>query len=796
MSFPRAVSTNQAHAPLRRSFLAAFLLVAAAVAAAQSPKTLPVQQLRGTVTDAVLRTPLSGATVSLPLLARLVVTDAQGLFRFADVPVGNYQLIVSMVGYKETVLENIGVNTGKETVLTIAAEGSTKRTDTLTVKASGRRNRPQNDMSAVSARAFTVEETQKYAAAVNDPLRMATGFAGVVGADDGNNNIIIRGNSPAGLLWRMEGVDIPNPNHFAGAGSSGGGISILSAQLLANSDFVTGAFAAEYGNAVSGVFDLRLRKGNNEKKEYTVQAGLLGLNVAAEGPFKKGYGGSYLVNYRYSTLQMLNKLGLSLGNNSTNFQDLSFNIHLPTKKLGTFGLFGFGGLSSQEKEPVRDSSKWTDRDERDVYGFRNTTGAAGLTHTVAVGSKTTLRSAAAWSYTSVKDEAGFVQSDYTVRPDAQNRFANRRLTLTSTATHKFSPRSSLRTGVIFTRLGFNFFQRERENEQAPLLVQINESASTQTLQGFGQWQYKPADNLTLNGGLHYLRLGYNGTTAVEPRASMRWQAGRATAVAFGYGRHSQVHPLGVYFAREGANDFRPNRSLGFTKADHYVLSFQRNLSRNLSVKIETYYQRLMDVPVSRLDSSTLSLLNVEQGYVTDPLVNRGRGRNYGVEVSLERYLRDGFYYSATTSIYQSKYTAADGVERSTRFNGGYVATFLGGKEFVAANGLRSFGLNVKTVYAGGLRYTPLNIERSRAEGYAVYREGEAFSLQNPAYLRADLRLSLTWNRLRRTNTLSLDVQNVLARRNVFGQVYDADKAAVRTVYQAGIIPVLNYKVEF
>ena len=182
-------------------------------------------------------------------------------------------------------MDNVEVISGKEKVITHALEPIIKAQQEVVVTADSKRNKALNDFSAVSARAFTVEETQKYAAAVNDPLRMATGFPGVVAANDGNNDIVIRGNSPAGLLWRMEGIEIPNPNHFSSVNSSGGGISILSAQLLANSDFVTGAFAAEYGNALSGVFDLKLRKGNNELKEYTVQAGLLGLNLAAEGPF-------------------------------------------------------------------------------------------------------------------------------------------------------------------------------------------------------------------------------------------------------------------------------------------------------------------------------------------------------------------------------------------------------------------------------------------------------------------------------------------------------------------------------
>jgi len=227
------------------------------------------QQFRGTVTDQVLQQPLAGATVTINPLGRSVITDISGVFRFNNIPVGTYRINVSFTGFKEGVAENITVNSGKETVINVSLETMIHTESAVIVKAGSKKNKPLNDMSAVSARAFTVEETQKYAAAVNDPLRMATGFAGVFAADDGNNSVVIRGNSPTGLLWRMEGMDIPNPNHFSTPGNSGGGISILSSQLLSNSDFITAAFAAEYGNALSGVFDLKLRKGNNEKREYT-----------------------------------------------------------------------------------------------------------------------------------------------------------------------------------------------------------------------------------------------------------------------------------------------------------------------------------------------------------------------------------------------------------------------------------------------------------------------------------------------------------------------------------------------
>ena len=761
--------------------------------------SLPTQQLRGTLVDNVVQTPIEGATVSLPALGLTTTTDAAGAFRFPTVPIGVQQLAISHVSYKEVVLENINVISGKETVLALQAESRFKEADAVVVAAKSKRNRPLNDMSTVSARAFTVEETQKYAAAVNDPSRMATAFPGVMAADDGNNNIIIRGNSPTGLLWRMEGVDIPNPNHFSSTGSSGGGISILSTQLLSNSDFITGAFASEYGNALSGVFDLKLRKGNNEKREYALQAGVLGLNAAAEGPIRSLPGASYLVNYRYSTLSLLNKMGVSLEAGSTDFQDLSYHVYVPTKKWGTFSLFGFGGLSSQDISVDKDSTKWEGKGDRYQSKFVSNTGATGLTHNILLGSQTSLRSAVAFSYNKIGDDYWYVQDDYSLRDEYIDRFITRKTTLSSTVNHKFSSRSVLRGGAIVSFIGSDYYQKSKENETAPLKEVINNSGSTKTVQGFAQWQYKVLENVTLNGGLHYLQLLLNNTTALEPRASLKWELDKKNVLSVGYGGHSQIQALGVYFAQAERGDgslYHPNKELDLTRAHHGVVSYHRSLGRQLALKAEAYYQHLYNVPIATSDTSTFSMLNVQAEYITDPLVNKGRGRNYGVELSLEKYLSRQFYYTLSTSLYQSKYTAADGVERDTRFNGGYIVNLIGGKEFTSANGLRTFGVNLRTLYAGGLRTTPIDLDASLKEGYAIYHEQQAYTEQNDAYFRSDLRLSLKWNRPRLTSTLSLDLQNVTNRLNTYGQWFDSEKGEVVTTYQTGLIPVLNYKVEF
>lgn len=726
-------------------------------------------------------------------------TDENGYFRFTRVPIGLQQIRVSHASYKAVQLDNITVNAGKEMVLTIALELNVAMQEEVIVKARGIRTKPLNELSLVSARAFTVEETQRYAAAVNDPSRMATSFAGVVSADDGNNNIIIRGNSPAGLLWRMEGIEIPNPNHFSTPGSSGGGISILSAQLLSTSDFITGAFAAEYSNALSGVFDLRLRKGNNEKREYTAQAGLLGLNLAAEGPFAKNYSGSYLVNYRYSTLSILNKIGLNVGEGTTNFQDLSYHIFLPTRKSGSISIFGFWGKSDQHFDSPSDSSKWTS--EWDRYGGRylGNVGITGLSHQIQLGSKTLLKSSVAWSI----QELGYREL-YAVDPDSlitnlDEKFTTRKWIFSSTVNHQVNRKNMIRTGIVLNEINFDFLKKSREHTNEPIEERLSIRDQTQIIQAFAQWQYKPTPQLSLTGGVNYQQLLLNNSSALEPRLAMKWDIGPKSSIGFGYGLHSQAQAMGIYFARvqdESGKWTQPNRNLGLTRSHHFVLSFQQLLGKNFRLKSELYYQQLFNVPVSTYDTSSFSTLNLIQDIVTDPLVNTGKGKNYGLEVSLEKQLRNYWYLLFSNSFYQSRYTASDGRERDTRFNGKYASTITAGKEFTKPGNRRSYGANLKIVYAGGFRETPIDREASASAGYTRYIESEAYTISQPSYFRTDIRLSVKWNKSRHTSILSLDVQNITNRKNIYNRYYDNLKGEIKTNYQTGIIPVINYSIEF
>lgn len=757
------------------------------------------QTVRGTVQDKITQAPIQSVVVVLgDSLA--TETDSLGNFKFSNVPVGQYNLLFKYDSYKSVPMKNISVNSGKEVVLTVPMEEDITELKSVVIESKLDKNKPLNSMSTVSTRVFSVEETQKYAAAVNDPARMATAFAGVISTDDGNNGISIRGNSPNGLLWRVEGVDVPNPNHFANVGTSGGGVSILSTQLLNNSDFSTGAFASEYGNALSGVFDIRLRKGNNQKREYTFRAGFLGLDAAVEGPIKKGYEGSYLINYRYSTLGIISKIIPDIIPN-TLFQDLSYNIYLPTNKLGKFSVFGFNGLSSQGTKAVKDTAEWDVSFKRWNSYFKSNTLANGITYSNTLHKNLHLKSALVFSRTF----NGFTvdQLDYSYVPQHayDEKFVQNKITANTVLNYKINPKNSLRTGIILNHYGFEVLQKRLIDSTQQFKEFVNHSGTSASAQAFAQWQYRVNEKLTLNSGLHYLHFFLNNSQAIEPRVSTKYELNAKNALSFGYGLHSQIQPIAIYFAQvknTNGTVTQPNKNLGLSKAHHFVLGYDKSINAHTRIKAETYYQYLFNIPQGVNTAENYSILNEQGGNVSAELNSNGTGRNYGLELTVERFMYKNFYLLSTASLYDSKYKGTDGTMYNTRFNGNYAFTLTSGKDIQlsAKHKNKVIGFNIKTYYTGGFRYTPIDLASSLQKGEQVEFNNQAYSVQNPAYFRTDIRVSMKRNFRKVTTTLALDIQNVSNRKNVGGKYFNEQTQKIDYWYQTPLIPILSYKIEF
>jgi len=757
------------------------------------------QTIRGTITDKNLLQTISGARIIVDGDSTLCDTsDINGQFEIKNVKVGRHSIYVNHINYNDANINDILLSSGKELVVNVQMEERITKFKGYGVKAKANKAKPINDMAVVSARTFSVEETQKFAAAINDPARMATSFAGVIGADDGNNTIVIRGNSPSGMLWRMEGIDIPGPNHFSSFNGSGGGISILSAQLLGNSDFMTGAFPAEYGNALSGVFDLKLRKGNSKKREYTLQAGFLGLDLATEGPMSKK-GGSYLVNYRYSTLGLIQKLGVNITGSVTQFQDLSFNVFFPKSKIGQFSVFGFGGISTQLQNAVKDSSKWKTRMDRYNMVYNTNTGAAGITHQYSLGKSTTLRNVLLYSINTIEDRGEYYENDYIhTYTHWKNNLSNKKLSLHSSINHKFNAAVMLRAGLILNHWDYSAGQKELDTLKT-LVNKLDNSGTTQYAQAYAQLKMKLHKKLNVFAGLHSMYMGLNGSKSLEPRVSMRYELKPKHAFSLGYGMHTQLQMPAVYFAQyknSNGEEVYPNKNLDFSKAHHYVLGYEHTLNSYTRLKFETYYQSLFNIPVSTDPNSTYSLINAGFGPVITSLENTGKGRNYGVEVTAERFLNKGFYYLLSASLYKSEYQTKTNKWYNSRFNGQHAVTFTAGKEIKIKGDKKLLGINIKTMWYGGFRENPIDLEKSRLYKTAVEDMSRPFTIQLSDYFRTDLKFSYRINHKKYNSIWSLDIQNASNYKNIGGTYFDVDTETTKTYYQAPLIPVFSYKIEF
>lgn len=759
------------------------------------------QTIRGKIMDTESKTPLPGANVIVLDSPSFLgaSTDVNGEFRIENVPLGRVSLSVSYLGYENSVIPNILVTSGKEVVLEIALRESLVSMEEVVVTANGDdKSKIVNEMALVSARGFTVEETKRYAGSFNDPARMVAGFAGVTTDPSGDNSIIVRGNSPKGIQWRLEGIEIPNPNHFSEEGATGGPINALNSKMLANSEFYTGAFAPEYGNALSGVFDMHLRKGNNEKREYSFSLGILGTEATLEGPFKEDRGASYLLNYRYSTLSLLDGIGLVDYGGIPTYQDLSFKVFLPTKSLGTFSIFGLGGRSNIIEEAF-------DEENEDIVlergDYAANMGVVGVTQFWAFNAQTYLQNSISVS----TNGSGFTSHEPT--NDGMTLLDDLELNkttfkATTTLNHKFSPKHALQAGLLYTHHDFSFYYSYLDKADQKYLTEQDRKGDAGHYQGFISWKYRPLQELSFVSGLHAQGTTINGSKSIEPRASVRWEFHPRQALAAGFGIHGKMASLPDYYSlveNESGDITLPNKSMGFSKAAHYVIGYENRLTNNLFLKAEAYYQNLFDIPVENKFNSTYSLLNSEEGFTNRALTNDGSGENIGIELTLERYFADNYYFLFTTSLYDSKYKALDGVKRNTRFNGNYAGNFLFGKEFelqTAGTRKKVISLNTKISLLGARRYTPVDVEQSKIEKRTVFEEDKAFSKRAKDIFIANFAIAYRIDNRKISQEIKLDVQNATNNQGEIWPYYNRHTDKVEFVKQLSLLPVVMYTVNF
>jgi hypothetical protein len=758
------------------------------------------QCIKGKVVDIDTEIPLPGATVIIlesdPLMG--TTTDENGFYSLCGVKPGRYNLKVSYLGFEAAILREVFVGSGKQVSVEVGLKEMSVKLGEVEISAMQDKKNPLNSMAIVSARQINMEEARRFAGGFDDPAHLASSFAGV--AENMNSNgIVIRGNAPKGLQWRMEGIEISNPSHFANMTTfGGGGITALSSKVMGHSDFYTAAFPAEYGNALSGIFDIKLRSGNRDEREHSLTAGITGIDFSTEGPFLKGKGSTYIINYRYSLFALLTPI-MPENAGLIKYQDLSFKTEFPTKKAGIFSVWGIGGTDYSGTRASETPEEWKyESDQIDGDG-RTYMGAIGLTNKLIMGKKSLLTTSAAVSGNGIRINNDILDYDLNRYNYEQIENYTWKYTFASSINHKFGSRHTNKTGFNVDLLFYDIQTRQSPEPGDPMLTYVDENGNSEFLQFYSQSRIELAKDLTLNIGFHAQYFTLNDHITIEPRAGLRWQFLQRHTLSVGYGNHSRLEMLGVYLLQQDfpSGTVQPNLNLDFTKTKHFVLGYDIAINTHMHFKAEAFYQHLFDVPV--LQGTSFSMINLEQDwFIDEALVNEGTGDNYGIDLTLEKYMHNGYYYLVTASFFRSVYEGGDGVKRGSRFDKNYVVNLVGGKEWRVGRGHRNnlVSLNGKFSMIGGDRMTPVDDEASLTAKEIVYDYSRAFESRKPNVYYLHFTLNYQKNKKKHASIWSFQLLNILGSPEFFGYKYNYTDATIDPDQQTIIMPNISYTIQF
>ena len=777
-------------------------------------------RIKGKIIDNNTKEPLIGAAVILMGTSDLegVITDQNGNFELSSVPFGTFSLQIKYMGYETKDVNDIGVYDSKGVFIEIALEEGLQDLDEIVIAAYKNPVESTDQMAIISARSISIEETKRFAGSLGDPSRMALSYSGVNTSKGDNNDIIIRGNSAKYLQWKLEGLEIPNPNHFGVYGSSGGLLNILNANNLGRSNFYLGAFPAHTGNVIGGVFDLSLRDGNASKYKHSIETGLIGVSASSEGPFKFSEGANYIFNYRYSVLGLMKKL--SIVYQAPEYQDLTFKLNLPTKKTGKFSIYGIGGLGTNLEEDFFrqiDSTQFSLNLNGDtIYGFheiaaenrnRYNLGVIGAKHIIPLGQKNILTNHINYSAVYSAPRSSDINKDrFITYLKSEGRFTNSAFRYQPSLNTYFNKYNRIQSGVTLSFISFNSKLIEGYPDFTTKTI-LKNTANSFLTQTYISYQNTSIKSLNIVAGLHYTFFNLNKQNILEPRLGMDYTLSEKSSVAFASGMHSTTEsPEAYLFIDDSSNVI--SRNLRLSRSWQTVLSYKRELSEKLFFTTEVYSQYLFEVPIAA-DSSNLSLINEEVAFIDIPLVNKGKGLNYGIEMTLEKFFSRSYYFLSTVSLFQSEYKLMEPFYRKSKYSNSYVINLLGGKEFKVKEN-KFLRADIRANFSGGKPYTPVLLQESIAANQEIRDEKRANFNQLPSYIGVDLSLNYKWIRLKTSHEVKLDIFR-LFEQNYYDEVFVAEKlnsdgsisppSIQQVQYGDGqtnstILPVLYYRLTF
>ena len=798
-----------------------FTLLIAAILVLLCGSIATAQTLRGTVADAISGETLVGATVRIVETNEGTVTDIDGNYSITIATPGRYTVETKFVGYEPSVMKEVLVAGNKEVVIDVQLREVSQEIGEIVVKPRINKSATVNSTALVGGVMLSMEEATRFAGGYNDPARLVSAFAGISASNNGNG-VSVHGNAPQLMTYRVEGVEVFTPNHYNDFYEAGFGmVSALNANVIGNSDFFVSTFNANYNNSLSGVFDIKMRSGNNLKHENIVQVGTVSEELTCEGPISKKNNSSYIFNYRYGFTSLADKMGLiEAGETTFDFQDFSLKLNFPSKNAGTFSIFGLGYYDGAEDDASDDVKTTYDasRQKGTMFGL-----LGGLVHKIRFGNKWTWRTTFAYNGQHIKSDVGYWElkrdadgviisnpkptlvSPHRLIDYSTQKMNEDRLLVNTELSKQVNDKWLMQFGAEYSYRSFDLRYSSADfiYDTAPFTDWVKTDGNTYLTSVFWQNVITATPNFSVNLGVNTSYFGYSKDfSGVEPRISMKWEAGDRSSISLGYGIHSMIERLDAYFME--LDGVQLNKKLGFSKAHHVLATYNYKWTDNINMRFNTYYQYGFDTPVGSTPGSTFCAVNRFMNYFDEPLVNKGNTRNYGADITLEHYMYHGYYGQVNVSVFKSEYKALDNKWRSQLYDRGYTAKILGGKEWmVGRNKQNVLNVSLKFTSQGGLHYTPIDVKAMNAcldagemPEHEIFDEKNAMSKQYKPENTVDFTVSIKINKKRVSHTFAFEGLNILQTETACGERFDIERRVVTTDKVGISLPNFFYRLDF
>ena len=740
--------------------------------------------IRGRVVDAETLRPLAVVAVTAVGLGQAwgptVLTDETGHFVMPTVAVGTYTVSAALLGYARAQVADVVVRSGRASVAQLAMHTAPIEMEDLVVSSGFFR---QEKEEAASEASYSGEEVRRAPGSAGDVSRIFMTLPSVAKVSDQSNGLAVRGGSPAENAFFVDGVEIPNINHFPAQGTTSGPISLLSTDLIGNATFYTGGFSSRYGDRLSSVMEIELRDGNREDFDAQLDLNFAGFGVVAEGPL--GAEGSYLASFRRSFLDLLvGAIGTDtdmVPRYSDGTVKLAWDLS-DRHRLVAVSILGVDDIGSNYASAVEN--------QRVVYGDQQTReGAVGVTWRALWSDR--LLSSTTLSYMATGYAGNVWETSSGIRLIEQDSNEGG-FSLRSVNRAQLGSAASLRFGAEAKALLVDYDQTMSEYTGAlgqviPELIN-DETVATGRGALFANLVVDPHPRLTVTAGLRSDFFGYTDEWTVSPRASLSVRAAERTRVNLSGGVFRQSLPLVLLAQRED------NRNLREPSAVHLVTGVEHLLSDDTRLTLEGYWKDYRGFPVDPSEPGlfTMDELVYRYGFFFnhDQLDSDGRARARGLELLLQKKLTDGIYGLASASYSKAEYEAGDGVWRDRVYDNRWTASVEGGYKPSDA-----WEFSLRWIYAGGPPYTPLDLEASAAEGRDVLDGSRINAARYPDYHSLNLRVDRRFHFQSSNLVAYVSVWNAYNRRNVAGYTWNAVKGGTDTLYQWGMLPIFGLEWE-